>query len=56
MYIYKDTQRRRKPGSKRFVQVKRNGQFPFSFLFVYKELSHLQLQFMPHGMTSSYNE
>ena len=30
---YKDAQRRRTPSSKRFVQVKRNGQFPFSFLF-----------------------
>ena len=56
MYIYKDAQWGRTPNPKRFVQIKRNGQFPFSFLFVYKELSHLQHQFMPHGMTSSYNE
>ena len=53
---YKDTQRTRSPSSRRFVQVKRNGQFPFSFLFFYKELSHLQHQFMPNGMTSSYTE
>ena len=32
----------------------KNGQFPFSFLFVYSELSYLQHRFMPYGMTFSY--